>query len=320
MATLAAIAVFAFGFLYTIDHYFTGGPAERRARPIRRDGTSSSTRTTSPMRCRASAAMIAGVLGIVITRRLAPRPALGRALHRRRAMFLRDRTNIVGDGVLRRHLRVGVVAERCRSTPTSCRALHVLAMMATCAFGLVMMLPYFAYVFRFLEPTNLVARIQREAVDDRRAKARAPRDDRSAAVRRRRPPCRALEELTDITRTRSRARTRSSRAARSTRSRTSRRLPRVKNTRRARSGSRSAMASATTPTSSRWIPSRCATSSRPQTWLEWKALRQYLGIYAEAQGDDARHQLPDRDRHALHRRGRRARRTTSSSSSSRSGS
>jgi hypothetical protein len=39
-----------------------------------------------------------------------------------------------------------------------------------------------------------------------------------------------------------------------------------------------------------------------RTWVEWKALRQYLGIYNEAQGD-ARHQLPHGDRHPLRRRG-----------------
>ena len=61
---------------------------------------------------------------------------------------------------------------------------------------------------------------------------------------------------------------------------------------------------------------RVARRPREQrTWLEWKVLRQYPSIYNEALGDDARHQPPHRDRHALRRRGRaRARRPRGRSS------
>ena len=64
--------------------------------------------------------------------------------------------------------------------------------------GLVLMAPYFGYVFWFLEPMNIIARIRSEAVQTRGA--RGSQNARPRLRRRRRPRrSRAMEELTDIT-------------------------------------------------------------------------------------------------------------------------
>src|SRR6476620_2945743 len=140
--------------------------------------------------------MTAAVLGIVITVvsllvQLTASRYTGVA-----QMFLRDRTNVT---VMAFYVVTcvvgGAVSLSLHSTWVPRAA--VLTMMVACAFGLVIMLPYFAYVFRFLEPTNLVARIQTEAAKDVHAAALARDPGTIDAAQR--PAVSALEELTDIT-------------------------------------------------------------------------------------------------------------------------
>jgi hypothetical protein len=68
-------------------------------------------------------------------------------------------------------------------------------MMGACACGLSMMLSYYAYVFRFLEPVNLVARIGREAAETVTSAATTRAPTRSSTNRCWRSP--ALDELTN---------------------------------------------------------------------------------------------------------------------------
>src|SRR5262249_60431327 len=78
---------------------------------------------------------------------------------------LRDRRNIVVMAYYVVTCVVGVAISLSLHNEFVPRA-AVFSMMCATAFGLIMMLPYFAYVFRFLEPVNLVARIEREAAED----------------------------------------------------------------------------------------------------------------------------------------------------------
>jgi hypothetical protein len=159
----------------------------------------------------------------------------------------------------------------------------VLVMMIACALGLVMMLPYFMYVFRFLEPVNLVARIQAEAAADVRAGATAREEHAIAAAQG--PAVAALEELTDIT---------SNSISGKDKIIASRAVDAIKDfvvtylevKHRAQpqwfqigGGIRD------NPDFVAMDPESLRELEVDRTWLEWKALRQYLGIYAEAQSE-----------------------------------
>src|SRR6476659_9740072 len=162
MATLAAIAIFAFGSLYTVGHYFTGGPASAAsADSARRYFFFDQDHITDAVS--ALGGMVAGVLGIVISVVSIVVQLSAERYAGVTGMFFRDRTNISV-------MAFYVVACVCGvMVSLSIRAdfvprLTLLAMMVTTAVGLVLMAPYFAYVFRFLEPTNIIARIKRDAV------------------------------------------------------------------------------------------------------------------------------------------------------------
>jgi hypothetical protein len=144
------------------------------------------------------------------------------------------------------------------------------------------MLPYFAYVFRFLEPVNLVARIEAEAAADVRTAATAR--DQDTIVDAQRPAVAALEELTDIT---------SNSISGKDKIIASRSVDAIKDF-------IVGYLSVKNRADERWFkigegirdnpdfvamdPESLRALEADRTWLEWKALRQYLGIYAEAQG------------------------------------
>src|SRR5678815_5723071 len=93
MATLAAIAVVAFGVLYTVDHFFTGGPAAAApGEGVRQYFFFDQDHITDAVS--ALGGMVAGVLGIVISVvsivvQLSAERYTGVA-----QMFFRDGTNI----------------------------------------------------------------------------------------------------------------------------------------------------------------------------------------------------------------------------------
>jgi hypothetical protein len=77
---------------------------------------------------------------------------------------------------------------------------------------------------------------------------------------------------------------------------------------------RSATTSARTPTSSRWTRRASPTSEARRTWVEWKVMRQYLGIYNEALARCATSTTSSRSTRGTSARPPRKARTTSSSS------
>jgi len=145
------------------------------------------------------------------------------------------------------------------------------------------MLPYFMYVFRFLAPTNLVTRIQHEATRDVLSAATARDPDGLAFDQA--PAITALEELTDITSNSISGKDKiiASRAVDAIKDFVVRYLD-VKD--RAQPGwFQIGEAIRANPDFVAMDPESLRDLEDDHTWLEWKALRQYLGIYAEAQSE-----------------------------------
>ena len=278
IALLGGIALVAFAGIFLLDHTLTGGP------PGGGDNAVSKYVRFEPGLISDAlsglAAMTAAVLGIVITVvsllvQLTSARYTGVA-----QMFLRDRTNVTVMAYYVVTCVVGVALSLSLHSDFVPRA-AVMTMMIACALSLVIMLPYFAYVFRFLEPVNLVARIESEAADDVRAAATT--HDLRVVAEAQRPAVVALEELTDIT---------SNSISGKDKIIASRAVDAIKDfivgylaiKHRAdehwfKIGERIR----DNPDFVAMDPESLLALEADRTWLEWKALRQYLGIYAEAQ-------------------------------------
>jgi hypothetical protein len=279
MVLLAAIALTAFVILYSIDIGFTGGPA--------------SEATTSKLRyfffdqdhitdaASALGSMVAGVLGIVISVVAIVVQLSAERYSGVTAMFFRDRTNI---------LVMGFYVVACVSgvwISLSIRAdfvprVTIAFMMLMTTVGLVGMAPYFAYVFRFLEPTNIIARIRRDAsVVARQGSATtlAP-----ACMEAQGKTLAAMEELTDLT---------SNSISGKDKIIASRAVDALKDF-------AVEYLSYKSQASEPWFsigddirenpdfvamdPESLQDLVTRRTWVEWKVMRQYLGIYNEALG------------------------------------
>jgi hypothetical protein len=279
MAMLAGIALTVFASVYLLDHHVTGGeatghPDSAIGRYVRFEPDLIADATAG------LAAMTAAVLGIVITVvsllvQLTANRYTGVA-----QMFLRDRTNVSVMAYYVVTCVLGVATALSLHTEFVPRA-AVITMMSACALGMVMMLPYFAYVFRFLEPVNLVARIETEAAADVRSAATA-RDPKVIAAAQK-PAVAALEELTDIT---------SNSISGKDKIIASRAVDAIKDfivgylEIKGRADARWFQIGEGIQDNPDFVamdPESLRDLETNRTWLEWKALRQYLGIYAEAQ-------------------------------------
>jgi Predicted membrane protein (DUF2254) len=195
VAVLGGAALFIFATFYWADHRFGGGPPSGdEASALRRfvdfDPVSITDAVSS------LAGNIATVFGIVVTVvsiivQLSAERYTGVA-----RMFLRDRVNV---GVMGFYVIVCVVGV------WTSFALHhdfvpraaLIAMMIMTTFGLVLMAPYFGYVFWFLEPMNIVRRIREGAVRTADQGLRTRDAERIAELQG--ATLAAMEELTDIT-------------------------------------------------------------------------------------------------------------------------
>ncbi len=194
---VVGISLSAFALFYLIDVFFTGGPraleAHGYASPLHRYldfDPESVTDSVSSL-----AAMSAAVFGIVVTVvsiivQLSADRYTGVA-----RMFLRDRINLM---VMGYYLVICVWGVWTSFTLQSTFVPHaaIFASILATTVGLVLMAPYFGYVFWFLEPMNIIARIRNGAIADARRGVRAARgrfDELQAAT------LTAMEELTDIT-------------------------------------------------------------------------------------------------------------------------
>ncbi len=180
--------------LYAIDHYYTGGPADDHPASVfaRYIGFDPDKVTDA---VGALAGMVAAVLGIVITVVSIVVQLSASRYQGVTKMFFSDQTNVVVMAYYVITCVAGIwlsVSLRAGFAPR----LTLMAMLLATTGGLVLMAPYFAYVFRFLEPSSIILRIRRDAVVAAEQGARgaepARRDERQAQT------LTAMEELTDI--------------------------------------------------------------------------------------------------------------------------
>jgi len=274
--TLASLFVF-WGF-YSVDHFVTGGDSQPLPRtPITRYvhfDPSSITDAVSSL-----AGMIAAVFGIVITVvsiivQLSADRYTGVA-----RMFLRDRINLAVMGYYLIACVCGVwlsVSIHRDYVPR----FALLAMISATTLGLVLMAPYFRYVFWFLEPMNIISRIRSEAVAvaARGAEERDPA--RSAAAQA--STLSAMEELTDLT---------SNSISGKDKIIASGAVDALKDFSLAYLKSKPKASDAwfdvgadirQNPDFVAMDPESLSDLERRRTWVEWKVMRQYLGIYNEA--------------------------------------
>jgi hypothetical protein len=276
IAILCSIAMVLFAGLYLLDLNVTGGPSPDKPSYARFDPEQIGDALTG------LAGLTAAVLGIVLTVvsllvQLTSERYTGVA-----QMFLRDRTNVAVMMYYVVTCVIGVATSLSLHKNFAPRA-TVLAVMIATAFGLVMMLPYFAYVFRFLAPTNLVTRIQGQAASDILEAATSA--DKAESVDGQAPAIAALEELTDIT---------SNSISGKDKIIASRAVDAIKDFvvgylevkgKAQPAWFQIGEGIRDNPDFVAMDPESLRELEADRTWLEWKALRQYLGIYAEAQAD-----------------------------------
>jgi hypothetical protein len=283
MVVLAGVALALFAGFYLLDYFATGVGAAPARGPLDRYTAFDPGMITDALP--ALAGMIAAVLGIVITVvsiivQLSSERYTGVA-----RMFLRDRVNLAVIAYFVVACVCGVWLSVSVHQDFVPRA-AVLGMIAATTFALVVMLPYFAYVFRFLEPQRIVARIREEAVGvvAEGAVARSSAEVMTAQA----PALAAMEELTDIT---------SNSISGKDKIIASRAVDAIKDfvleylevkDRAHEQWFRIGDGIRDNPDFVAMDPESLRDLEQRRTWVEWKALRQYLAIYAEAQG-----QMPD---------------------------
>ena len=280
IVVLTTVSLLVFWGFYSIDHFVTGGDSQPPfqtplGRYVHFDPQSITDAVSS------LAGMIAAVFGIVITVvsiivQLSADRYTGVA-----RMFLRDRVNLVVMGYYLVACVCGVwlsVSIHHDYVPR----MALLVMISATTLGLVLMAPYFRYVFWFLEPMNIISRIRSEAVGVAGRGADERDHERAAAAQV--STLAAMEELTDIT---------SNSISGKDKIIASGAVDALKDF-------SLAYLKAKSKASDGWFdigagirqnpdfvamdPESLLDLERRRTWVEWKVMRQYLGIYNEALG------------------------------------
>ncbi|MET0795657.1 MAG: DUF2254 family protein [Polyangiaceae bacterium] len=277
---LTTVSLLVFWAFYSLDHFVTGGDVQPPfktpfGRYVHFDPSSITDAVSS------LAGMIAAVFGIVITVvsiivQLSADRYTGVA-----RMFLRDRINLVVMGYYLIACVCGVWLSVSIHRDYVPRA-ALLVMISATTLGLVLMAPYFRYVFWFLEPMNIISRIQSEAVGVAGRGADERDGERSAGAQA--STLSAMEELTDIT---------SNSISGKDKIIASGAVDALKDF-------SLAYLKAKPQASDIWFnigagirqnpdfvamdPESLLDLERRRTWVEWKVMRQYLGIYNEALG------------------------------------
>jgi hypothetical protein len=278
VAVTSCAALGIFWVLYASDYLVirVEGPATGPVGHYLRFDPSSITDAVSSL-----AGMMAAVLGIVITVvsiivQLSADRYTGVA-----RMFLRDRVNLSVMGfyvitcVCGIWLSLGIQRD---FVPHA----TLLAMLVATSAGLALMAPYFGYVFWFVEPGNIIVRIQRDAVVT--ATRGACATDARASALAQATTLGAMEELTDIT---------SNSISGKDKIIASSAVDALKDFALAYLDNKAGAAPGwfaigpairQNPDFVAMDPESLADLERRRTWVEWKVMRQYLGIFNEALG------------------------------------
>ena len=276
VVTLASVSLIVFAGFYTLDHFVTGGNKEDPQGPLHRYLHFDPQSITDAVS--ALGGMIAAVLGIVVTVvsiivQLSAERYTGVA-----RMFLRDRVNIAVTAFYIMAGVCGIWVSVSVHTDWVPRA-ALLAVMVLTTLALVLMAPYFAYVFWFVDPENIIARIRRDAI---RSAAAGAHDHHVAEAQI--AALSAMEELTDITSNSISGKDKiiASRAVDALKDFAIQYLPLKKQAHASwfdigQGLTRNPDFVAMDPESRADLVSR-------RTWVEWKVLRQFFGIYNEALG------------------------------------
>jgi len=280
IVVLTAVSLLVFWAFYSFDHFITGGDVVPPFKtPLGRYvhfDPSSITDAVSSL-----AGMIAAVFGIVITVvsiivQLSADRYTGVA-----RMFLRDRVNLVVMGYYLIACVCGVWLSVSLHRDYVPR-LALLAMISATTVGLVLMGPYFRYVFWFLEPMNIISRIRSEAVG---VAARGARErDHESSANAQASTLAAMEELTDIT---------SNSISGKDKIIASGAVDALKDFSLAYLQTKAEASDVwfdigagirQNPDFVAMDPESLSDLEQRRTWVEWKVMRQYLGIYNEALG------------------------------------
>ncbi len=192
LLTGVALSLF-FGF-YSIDHLANGGTLGGGFGPLQRYldfDPGSITDAVSSL-----AGMIAAVFGIVITVVSIVLQLSANRYAGVTRMFLREPINLTVFAYYVITCVSGIwtsVSIKEHFVPR----MTLVAMLAATTIGLVLMVPYFGYVFWFLEPQNIIERIRKEALCAVRQGTASTVSDIVARAQVR--AIAALEELTDVT-------------------------------------------------------------------------------------------------------------------------
>ena len=280
VGVLLVIALGGFWALYSVDFFFTGRvdghiPTNPFAQFLKFDPTSISDAISS------LAGNIAAIFGLVITVvSIIVQLSADRYTGVTR-MFFRDRLNI---GVMAYYLVVCVYA-----VWLSVSLQHdyvpravLVSMLAMTTTGLLLMAPYFGYVFWFLEPTTIIHRIRSDAV--KTASRGALEASSLASFAAQAVTLTAMEELTDIT---------SNSISGKDKIIASGAVDALKDFAleylKVKPGATAAWFSVgpeirENPDFVAMDPESLGELEQRRTWVEWKVMRQYLGIYNEALG------------------------------------
>ena len=196
-------------------------------------------------------------------------------------MFMRDRVNVL---VPAYYVVACVVSVWLSASvqPQFVPHATVTAVLSMTTGGLVIMAPYFGYVFWFLEPRHIIARIREDAVQ--RAVSGALKQDRANCFTAQAQTLFALEELTDITNNSVSGRDKiiASEAVDALKDLA---LEYLKVKPRASEAWFSIGPQIRlNPDFVAMDPESLADLETNRTWVEWKVMRQYLSIYNEAIG------------------------------------
>ncbi len=275
---LLAVAAVVFWTLYSLDFFFTGRrfeatPTNPLTHYLNFDPGSISDAISS------LAGNIAAIFGLVITVvSIIVQLSADRYTGVTR-MFFRDRLNI---GVMAYYLVVCIYAvwlSMSLQHDYVPRAV-IVTMLGATTTGLLLMPPYFGYVFWFLEPTTIIHRIRSDAV--KTAGKGALESNRAACFEAQATTLNAMEELTDITSNSISGKDKiiASGAVDALKDFA---LEYLKVKARATKDWFSIGAGIReNPDFVAMDPESIEDLEERRTWVEWKVMRQYLGIYNEA--------------------------------------